>query len=318
MTETRRMHYVPRVYLEKFAKQRGNEYYICALEKKTGKIFIPNTKNICVETDLYLLDGSTEDERQMIEKLYNDLFEREYNKIHKILVDDSRDAISMEERYDIISFVVSMFYRNNVWNAGYNKLIDETLAKAYHLSKANEKDSFFFGEQEVSIAGKSLEELQKENRDKDRQMIALNAIQRIFELTRMRVINDVVTVVKTEDLIVTSDNPVSFRGENVNVRPIPIDPNNTLSLPIDDCHLLQLRPWGDKLDNNLTMLGRMSEFSLVSGIVAETNNQFQYNQAERFLLGTEDGIRGFQYDPTGELFKRKMQAKFASRMPKPQ
>jgi hypothetical protein len=126
----------------------------------------------------------------------------------------------------------------------------------------------------------------------------------------MRVINDVVTILKTEDLIVTSDNPITFRGENVNVRPIPIDPDNTLSLPIDDCHLLQLRPWGDKLDNNLTMLGRMSEFSIVSGIVADTNNQFQYKQADRFLLGTENGIRSFEYDPTGELFKKKVQAKF--------
>lgn len=311
------MHYVPRVYLEKFAKPQGDEYYICALEKLTGKIFNPNTKNICVETDLYLLDGSTEDERQMIEKLYNELFESGYSKIHEILVDDRRDTITMEERYDIISFVVSMFYRNTVWNKGYNKLIDQTLAKAYHLSKANGKDSFFFGQQEVSISGKSLEDLQKENRNKDRQMIALNGVQRIFELTRMRVINDVVTIVKTEDLMVTSDNPVSFRGENAKVRPIPIDPNNTLSLPIDDYHLLQLRPWGDKLDNNLTMLGRMPEFSFVSGIVAETNNQFQYQQAERFLLGTEIAIKGFRYDPTGELLKKKMQIKFASKMPKP-
>jgi hypothetical protein len=316
MAETRRMHYVPKVYLDKFAKQRGDEFYICALEKQTGNIFNPNTENICVKKDLYLLEGSTENERQLIEKLYHELFEDGYNDIHKILVDDTRDSITMEERYDIISFVVSMFYRNNVWNVGYNKLMDETLAKAYHLSKANEKDSFFFGEQEVSIAGKTLEELQKENRDKDRQMIALNSIQRIFELTRMRVINDIVTIVKTEDLIVTSDNPVSFRGENVNVRPFPIDPNNTLSLPIDDCHLLQLRPWGDKLDNNLTMLGRMSEFSIVSGVVAESNNQFQYNQAEKFLLGTEDSIKGFQHDPTGDLLKKKMQAKFALRTPK--
>lgn len=313
MAETRRMHYVPKVYLDKFAKQRGDEYYISALEKQRGNIFYPNTKNICVETDLYLLEGSTENERQMIEKLYHELFEDGYNNIYKILVDDSRDSITMEERYDIISFVVSMFYRNNVWNVGYNQLMDETLAKAYHLSKANEKDSFFFGKQEVSIAGKSLEELQKENRDTDRQMIALNAIQKIFELTRMRVINDVITVVKTEDSIITSDNPVSFRGENVNVRPIPVDPNNTLSLPLDDCHLLQLRPWGDKLDNNLTMLGRMSEFSIVSGVVAETNNQFQYRQAGLFLLGTENGIKSFKYDPTGELFKKKMQTRFASK-----
>lgn len=317
MKETRRMHFVPKVYLEKFAKQRGDEYYICALEKQTGKIFNPNTDSICAKRDLYLLEGSTEKERQLIEKLYHELFEDGYNKIHKILVDDSRDSITMAERYDIISFVVSMFYRNNVWIVGYNKLMDETLAKAYQLSKENEKESFFFGEQEVSIAGKSLEDLQKENRDKDRQMIALDAIQSIFELTRMRVINDVVTVVKTENLLVTSDNPVSFEGENLKVRPIPIDPNNTLSLPIDDCHLLQLRPWGHELDNNLTMLGRISELSIISEIVAEINNQFQYTQAEKFLLGTENAVNDFKYDPTGELFKKKMQTKFTSRMSKP-
>jgi hypothetical protein len=313
MAETRRMHYVPRIYLEKFAQERRGEYYIHALEKHTGKIFPPNIKNICVENDLYLLEGSTEKERQIIEKMYCQLFETGYNTIYKILIDATRDRITMEERYEIISFVVSMFYRNNIWNIGFNKLMNETLAKAYRLSKANGKEAFFFGEQEISIAGKSLEELQKRNRDKDRQMIALNNIQRIFELTRMRVINDVVTVVKTEDLLVTSDNPVSFRGVDVNVTPIPIDPNNTLSLPIDDRHLLQLRPWGDKLENDITMLGRMPEFSIVSGAIAETNNQFQYRQTERFLLGTEAGIKGFQYDPTGELFKKKMQAKFVSK-----
>jgi hypothetical protein len=313
MAETRRMHYVPRIYLEKFAQERRGEYYIHALEKQSGKIFPPNVRNVCVETDLYLIEGSTEEERQLIEKMYSVLFESGYNAIYRVLIDDSFDRVTMRERYEIISFVVSMFYRNNIWNSGYSKLMDETLAKAYHLSKANGKEVLFFGEREVSIVGKTLEELQKDNRDKDRQMIALNGIQRIFELTRMRVINDVVTIVKTEDLLVTSDNPVSFRGEDVNLRPIPIDPGNTLSLPIDDHHLLQLRPWGHKLDNDITMLGRMPEFSIVSGAIAETNNQFQYRQAERFLLGTEEGIKAFQYDPTGELFKKKMQEKFAAR-----
>jgi len=68
------MHYVPKVYLEKFAKQRGDEYYIFALEKANRKDILIRTKNICVETDLFLLEGSTEDERQMIGKLYNLLF----------------------------------------------------------------------------------------------------------------------------------------------------------------------------------------------------------------------------------------------------
>lgn len=311
MAETRRMHYVPRTYLEKFAQERNREFYIHALNKQTGKIISPNVSNICVETDFYLLEGATEKERQVIENLYNEFFESDYSTIYEILTDQTRDRITLKERYDIIGFVVSMFYRNNVWNLGYNRLMDETFAKAYHLSKANEKDTFFFGEQEISIAGKSLEELQNENKAEDRQMIAVTAIERIFQLIRMRVINDVVTIVKTKEPLLTSDNPVSFRSQNLRISPIPMDATNTLSIPIDSYHLLQLQPWGDKLDNDLTMLGR-TEFSLISAITSEINNQQQYRQSERFLLGTEDGIRNFQLDVSGELFKKKLQAKFSS------
>ena len=76
--------------------------------------------------------------------------------------------------------------------------MDETLEKAYYLTKQSGQDSFFFDEQEISIAGKTLEELKKENRNKDRQMIAITGMQKIFGLTCLRVINDVVTVVHTE------------------------------------------------------------------------------------------------------------------------
>jgi hypothetical protein len=301
MGETRRMHFVPRTYLKYFAEDRGWQYYLYALTKETGKIFNPNIANVCLETDLYLLDGDTEEERQALEKLYRELFEDGYDAIYKILTDDKRDYITMEERYDIISFVVSMFYRNNSWVAGYNTLMDETIAKAFSLAKENGKDSFFFGEREISITGKSLEDLQKEDRDKDRQLMATVAMENIFKLTRLRVVNDVVTVIKTTDEMMTSDNPVTFRAETPGRRPIPLDPTNTLSIPIDKYHLLQLRPWGDQLDR--TLLGHMSEVSIISAFCAEENNRRQYAQTGRFLLGSESGIKQFNPAFSEESFK---------------
>ncbi len=100
--------------------------------------------NVCLETDLYLLDGDTEEERQALEKLCREFFEDGYDAIYRILTDDKRDFITMGERYDIISFVVSMFYRNNSWVVGYNTLMNETIAKAYTLAKENGKDSLFW------------------------------------------------------------------------------------------------------------------------------------------------------------------------------
>ena len=307
MAETRRMHYVPRTYLKYFANERNGEFYIHALNKETKKIFSPNINKICLETDLYLLEGETEDERQILEKMYNNLYERDYANLYKILTNDKRETVTMQERYDIIGFVVSMFYRNNSWNTGYKKLIDETYAKAYYLTKESGQDKFLFGEQEISIIGKTLDELQSESQAKDRQLMALITAQKIFELIRLRILNDVVTIVKTKHELVTSDNPVKFRGENRNQRPIPMDPTNTLSIPIDKNHLLQLRPWGHELDR--TMLGRMSEFSFVSALTAECNNQFQYGQTGRFLLGTETGIKNFQPDLSGETFKKLLREK---------
>ena len=305
MAETKRMHYVPRTYMKYFSIERNGEFYIHAMAKDGVSMpFETNIKNICVEKDFYALPGENEKDRQLLENMYNELYENDYDHIYKILIDDTKTSITHEERYSIIGFVVSMFFRNNSWSTGYYNLMDESYAKAYHLSKANNKDSFYFGEQEISISGKTLEELQKETRTQDNPMVALTAAKKIFQLIRMRVINDVVTVVKSSGNFeyITSDNPVTFRSDDVKQAPIPIDPNNTLSIPIDKNHLLQLRPWGHELDR--TMIGRMTERSIVSIINVAMNNQFQFGQSGRFILGTESSIKNFKHDPEGYNLKK--------------
>jgi hypothetical protein len=307
MAETKRMHFVPKTYLKHFSKEltkgKEKEHFIYVLHKSTvgfNQIKEVNIKNVCVENDIYTLHGSTSEERQFIERMYNTLYESGYDNLYKILTDDTKDTLTTEERYSIISFVVSMFYRNNSWANGYNKLMDETYAKAFHLSKANGKDSFFLGETEISIAGKTLEDLQKENRKQDSPMIAATLAKKIFELTRLRSINDVVTVIKlTGDFeYITSDNPITFRNESLR-RPIPIDPTNTLTMPIDSKHLLQLRSWGHELDPHT--IGRMNEASFIAGINTMINNQFQSKQSGKFLLGTQSGLEKFLQDPNAGI-----------------
>ena len=203
MEETRRMHYVPRTYLKHFAEVSGKasspEYMINtarASELAEDRIKQINIKNVCLENDLYTLPGESPEERQFLEKMYNELYETDYHILYNLLTDDSKDKLTSAQRHVVISFVVSMFYRNTKWGDSYNKLMDETYEKVFNLAVQSGQQSFFMDEKEISIAGKTLEEFQKESKKQDRPMIALMQAQKIFELIRIREVNDIVTIVK--------------------------------------------------------------------------------------------------------------------------
>jgi hypothetical protein len=300
MGEVKRMHYVPRVYLKHFANLRGDDsYFISALNKVTGQIFETNIINVCVEKDIYTLPGDTPEARQLIESMYNNLYEVGYDDLYHILIDENKTQLSPAERYSIISFVVSMFYRNAGWNNRYNQFMDDIFERGYNYSKENGKESFFVNDEEIFITGKTLRQLQEANRNLDRPIIALTKARKMFELIRLRMMNDVVTIVKTngEFQFLTSDNPVTIRSEDGS-RPMSIDPMNTLCLPIDKYHLLQLRPWGDQLDKY--MLGRVN-VDIVGQATVSINNQFQNAQSDRFVLGTLNDLEKFKEKPNGIL-----------------
>ncbi len=297
MLETRRMHYVPRTYLKYFSTERKGDYFIDALNKETGTIFSPNINNICVEKDIYALPGETVEARQFLETMYGKLYECEYDDIYKVLMDPDKEFLTPSERYSIISFVVSMFYRNNSWNNFHNKFMDGVYERAFYTTQASGHDSFFLGDEEISIAGKSLEALQKENRKNVQPAIALSTAQHIFKLTRLRMVNDVVTVVKVDGSyeFITSDNPVSAKGEDSKLHLIPMDPTNTLTMPINKHHLLLLRPWGHQLDK--LMLGRMTENLTMGLLSVVSNNEYQKRQSDKFILGTKNGLIKSLEDP---------------------
>jgi uncharacterized protein DUF4238 len=302
MGETRIMHYVPQSYMRYFSQERKGGFYINALLKDGGKIFSTNIKNMCAERDLYMIPGETEEERQLIEKIYNDLYEAGYDRLYAMLTDPKKEELTAGERYAIIGFVVSMYFRNNAWNSFYDRVMDDMLSKAYALTVTNEKDSFFFEDQEISIVGKTLIELQKDYRKEGRPLTALQSVQTMFRAIRLRVENDFVSVIRAVGNFefITSDNPVVAKPPKGERHLVPMNPQNSLWIPIDNKHLLQLNPWAGELDGS--MLGRLTDGPF-PGIQTSMNNAFQGAQAGKFLLGTEVGLNQFEGNRAG-IFTR--------------
>ena len=298
------MHYVPRTYLKHFAREVINddapEYFIHTLNKENGSLKEINIKNICVETDMYKIESNNPEMRQLVERIYGKVFEDNYEELYNLLINENKSHITPEQRFTAIQFVISMYYRNNIWLNSQNHLWDETLEKIYYLCKANGKDSYMSGDQEVSIAGKTLEDLKKESRIENRSMSALVSMQAIFKLSKVRFQKDVICVTKINSPFefLTSDNPVNARGEKSGYV-MPIDPTNTFSIPINSQFLLLLRPWAGELDQN--MIGRMDERALMAAVQSSVNNVYQNAQSTRFVLGSKTALEEYHRKPMGIL-----------------
>jgi hypothetical protein len=289
------MHYVPQTYLKKFSKQKGKAYFIDALpiaSLNPSDIKSINVKNICVVNNLYLMPGETVEQRQLLETMYSDLYEKDYTRLYSLLTDPNKDAITLEERYSIIGFVVAMFFRNLSWHNFLNKISDDMVERGYHLTKENGKEAFFIEDREVLIKDKTVEQIKKEERERGTATISIGSATNIFELIRSRVLDDIITVVELKDdnEFITSDNPVYCKGETGR-HVVPMDATNSLALAIDNKHLLELRPWSSQHGFDTKTLWRTPAFGISSFAFTLSYNERQLVQTNKFALGTESGLR---------------------------
>jgi len=305
MGETRKMHYVPQCYLRYYSQERLGQYYAHALSRSGGRIFETNISNVCAKRDLYSLPGEDEEQRQILEKMYNDLYEVGYDTLYNILTDQAKDHLTREEHYRIVGFVVSLFFRNYSWHTHNNRATDAIIERAYQLTKEREKESFYLEDQEFSILGKTLEELQAMVREKNRPMIAMQTALQIFQLIRLRIVNDHISVITASDgfEFITSDNPVTYKPVDVGLQPEPMDPTNSLWVPIDNKRLITLHPWANELEGEV--FGRMKDGPF-RGTYSSMSNHFQWQQSGQFLLGTKNGLQSFQDKPYGIVPPDKM------------
>lgn len=292
------MHYVPKTYLKHFAREDATkgkpEYFISSIDKVTGKFKEINIVNLCVDKDIYRVNGKTEEERQVLEDMYRIMFEDGYDDLYRILTNDNIIFMTQSQRDSIINFVVSMFYRNKVWNDIYQHFMDGLFEKAFNVSKKNGQTSFFIEDEEISIEGKSLDDLKREYRKKDGPMGAMTSAHKIFQHARLRRIQDVISVtkLKCEHEYITSDHPVVCRN-TPGIHTIPMDPDNRLSIAISNKYLLELIPMKDD-EINFLMIGRMPTTSFMGSLSSATHNDAQIGQSDKFLFGSSNTIKGFK------------------------
>ncbi|CAC9974439.1 DUF4238 domain-containing protein [Flavobacterium panici] len=295
MVEVKRQHYVPRTYLKNFSSERGDKYFIKALPSANcieEAIYESSTLNICLQTGLYTLPGETEQQRMLIEKFYSDNYEAYYDEVYQILTNPTRKTITEAERELIISTVVTMFYRTTKWINQHNTFFNRVLENAYALAKNNGFDYIIFEKEKVSIANKTLEQLQKEYKFESRPSQVITQLETALSLIKWRTQKDTIMVVKIIDdpEYITSDNPVAYDGPS-GKNLAPFDAENILKLPLDPKHLLLLMPYGNEENKlNITRSER-------SGIASEnsklTSNYSQLLNSERFLLGTDKGLKSY-------------------------
>jgi hypothetical protein len=295
--ETKRQHFVPRVYLKYFSSESKGEFFINALPKASptsDKIFQPNIKNIALEKDLYTLPGDTQEERMLIETFYSENFEKHYDNVYQILTDPNKNSVTAEERRLILSTVTTMFYRTTKWINSYNEFMKREIHEMFALAKQAGTNFFVFEKEKILIEGKTEEQLLNEFKLENKPSQVITQLQAALKLIEVRSQRDGISVIKLDDgkenEFITSDNPVSYYRVGVN-EIIPFDPMNILSVPLDKKHILMLMPYGDAQTNK--MIFRRTETAMTSFSQKLTANYSQWNNSEKFIFGTENGLKGY-------------------------
>ena len=290
--ETKRQHYVPRTYLQKFAVKRKKNYYINAIDKKNlEQIIFPNIKNVCLETDIYTLTGQTKEQRQALETFYSDNVENVYNEVYQTLTDETISEIDEEMHYKIVMTIITMMYRTSKWIHLHNDFFDTVLDKVYSLCKQTGKDYFMFDSVKYSIKGKTLDEIKTEFRTMKKEVQVLTQLEVALKLINIRKFDGIyVSILTSENQLITSDNPVIL--SNINQGHIaPFDPENMIRLPLDSSHILTLMPHSQSDGSH--RITRTNESAVMSVAKMIANKTSQLESSFKYIFGKKRALSNF-------------------------
>lgn len=292
----KRQHFVPRTYLKHFGIANGNEYLVHVLPEsatETKAIFQSNIKNVALEKHLYTLPGETVAQKMAVEKFYSDELEQHYDLIYSILTDPTKTELTDAEKDLIISTVVTMYYRTTKWVNASRNFMSRVFEQVFNLCKQTRKDHFTFGEEKLSIAGKTLEEFTRDYNKKRQPSMILTQLEVAIKLIAIRVKNDSVCVIKIDDEdleLVTSDNPVTASNNNPE-RFAPFDPTNILKLPLDSKHILMLMPeCAEQMENRIFRRVSKRPSAVIEKLTA---NYEQMQNSEKFMFGSKEALESY-------------------------
>lgn len=288
--ETKRQHYVPQTYLQKFGVKRKNHFLIAGVDKNNLEKFIFNNINsVCLEKDIYTLKGETEEQRQALETFYSENVEAYYNEVYNTLSDDRIIEISEEMHHKIIMTMITMMYRTTKWIHEHNELVDRVLERLFDLCKQTNKDYFVYDDDKrYSIKGKTLAEVQKEVKAAKKELNVLTQLEVALKLINIRKFDGIVVdKLSGDNQLFTSDNPVTL----TNLEPghiAPFDPENMIRLPLDSNHIITIMP--HSLSDGSHRITRTAHGDTISKAKMIDNNSSQLGNCYKYIYGLKKSL----------------------------
>jgi hypothetical protein len=282
-------HFIPQTYLKKFAHtQNEKNYFVAVFDKITGK-YIPKMSvgNICVENDLYTLKHLEGNDKYSIENFFSDNVENKFPEIYKLLVEDKKSFITSEEKNFILYTTLSMYFRTP-------KVLNQFVAFAGELVQnaqkhSNAKTINFLG-YEISLMEKSFLEITKEIRETNRINYIKTQLALLESFVKFKFFDGLVVIelIGYQEFI-TSDNPVEIRN-SAEIGFHLFNSRNSIYIPLDPKHALFIAP-NDK-DSIINEVFYQKD-NFVQHI---TSNHVSFENAERWIIGTEKGVKQFLID----------------------
>jgi len=266
----KRQHFVPRTYLKNFSEKIGRDYYIYSLQKneiEKSKIFKSNIENVAVKKNLYTLQKEDDIEKMSVEKIYANEIEQYYNSLFKILTDENKTEISVNEREMIITTVITMLFRTPKYIENpINKLIDSMIKKN---NQTNYKKSDNGYETNVFYLKKAL------------------------KLIDLRLKNDAIIITKLEEPnleYITSDNPVIISNNKEHIIK-PFAPENLFYLPLNSTHKLLLLPECQNCNKNIIYRKNIKGKDAIIDVIF--SNKQEIDSSNNFIYGNKSALISF-------------------------
>ncbi|CAM3421872.1 DUF4238 domain-containing protein [Flavobacterium chungbukense] len=275
-------HYVPRVYLKNFGKQKGREFYVNTFDKIENRNFYTNIKNICSENDLYTLEHPYKYAKHnlVVEKIYSDFIEPLYAKTYKILTNDNIFEISDIERAEILISIFQFYFRNPII---FRKSIDlhtEKIKNLFETATLKKEKGLTYLDEDFSFREWNLEQIIEFYVEKlvrlfkEKHIIGTAQIGNIHEFTIIEV-----QKIECESNFLTNDNPL-FLEDILSTDENPSLKSNEFSIPINKKYLVRI------YHDNTKRVNLIYRRTIPNGSVNLINDDI-FKQSSRFVIGEQ-------------------------------
>lgn len=275
-------HYVPRVYLKKFAEKKGKEYFVDVYDKEQNRFFKANTRKICSEIDLYTLEvgNGLNDDLLAVEKLYSNNIEPLFENAYKVLTDHNVFSISDLQRIEILLSVFQFYLRNPKLLKrillSHKVEIDNLFKNAIengHKGLTYLGEDFSFREYDLCKLQNYFE--QKITKDyKEKHIGGLTEIGTFHEFAKFEV-----NIIRDNSVFFTSDSPLVFRD-------VIVDDENPMRRSKEFILTLNKKTVLRIFHDNRLGLNRIYRRYILDGDVTMLNDSI-LEQSSRFVIVNE-------------------------------